>query len=178
MQYGVGWRFHAGAIKALRHNAANMDVLVALGTNAAYVYSILAMLATAGTGHNTHDYFGAPLGCWEAFCGTSRGSASAASDRLCRHVLGLIARFPQAKARITAGQGSFTAVPGWQHNCLQFARVYIVMDTETAAMLITFICLGKLLEAHAKGQTSEALTALMNLTPTQAVLVRTLLKPH
>jgi Cu+-exporting ATPase len=59
VQYGVGWRFHSGAVKALLHNAANMDVLVALGTNAAYAYSILAMLATAGTGHNTHDYFGA-----------------------------------------------------------------------------------------------------------------------
>jgi hypothetical protein len=38
-------------------------------------------------------------------------------------------------------------------------------------MLITFICLGKFLEASAKGRTSEAITALMNLTPTQAVLV-------
>jgi hypothetical protein len=38
-------------------------------------------------------------------------------------------------------------------------------------MLITFICLGKFLEATAKGRTSEAITALMNLTPTQAVLV-------
>ena len=44
-------RFHRGALKALRHGAANMDVLVSLGTNAAYLYSILAMM-TAAALHN------------------------------------------------------------------------------------------------------------------------------
>lgn len=35
----TGWEFHAGAIQALRHGAANMDSLVSLGTTAAFVYS-------------------------------------------------------------------------------------------------------------------------------------------
>ncbi len=38
----IGWSFHAGAVRALRHGAANMDVLVSLGTNAAYAYSVLS----------------------------------------------------------------------------------------------------------------------------------------
>ncbi len=43
---------------------------------------------------------------------------------------------------------------------------------ETGAAIITFIMLGKYLEARAKGQTSEALKALMGLRPTTARVVR------
>eukprot|EP00894_Picocystis_sp_ML_P004363 jgi/Pico_ML_1/54880/g736.t1 len=42
---------------------------------------------------------------------------------------------------------------------------------ETSAMLITFILLGKYLECRAKGQTSEAITKLMQLAPTTATLL-------
>lgn len=42
---------------------------------------------------------------------------------------------------------------------------------ETSAMLITFILMGKYLEAAAKGRTSDAITKLLNLTPEQAVLL-------
>lgn len=42
---------------------------------------------------------------------------------------------------------------------------------ETSAMLITFILLGKYLEASAKGKTSEAIGALLNLTPATAILL-------
>jgi len=42
---------------------------------------------------------------------------------------------------------------------------------ETSAMLITFILLGKYLEASAKGKTSEAIGALLNLTPPTAILL-------
>ena len=41
VQVLVGWRFYAGSYRALRNRRANMDVLVALGTTAAYVYSLL-----------------------------------------------------------------------------------------------------------------------------------------
>ena len=41
---------------------------------------------------------------------------------------------------------------------------------EANAMLITFILLGKYLESIAKGQTSEAISKLMDLTPNTAVL--------
>ena len=42
---------------------------------------------------------------------------------------------------------------------------------ETSAMLITFILLGKYLEASAKGRTSDAITALLTLTPPSALLL-------
>ena len=38
----VGWEFHRGAIKTLRHGSANMDTLVSLGSTAAYVMSVVA----------------------------------------------------------------------------------------------------------------------------------------
>ena len=44
VQFGAGARFHVGAIRALRARRANMDVLVSLGTNAAYAYSVASVL--------------------------------------------------------------------------------------------------------------------------------------
>ena len=41
IQFGAGWKFHVAAAKAMRHGAPNMDVLVVLGTNAAYWYSLV-----------------------------------------------------------------------------------------------------------------------------------------
>jgi Cu+-exporting ATPase len=41
VQFYVGWRFYKGAYHALRGGAANMDVLVALGTSVAYIYSVI-----------------------------------------------------------------------------------------------------------------------------------------
>src|SRR5579863_4235034 len=38
----VGWEFHRGAIKTLRHGSANMDTLVSVGSTAAYVLSVVA----------------------------------------------------------------------------------------------------------------------------------------
>ncbi|MHA1330456.1 MAG: heavy metal translocating P-type ATPase, partial [Candidatus Hodarchaeales archaeon] len=39
-----GWQFHRGAIKVLRHGQFNMDVLIFIGTNAAFWYSVLNLL--------------------------------------------------------------------------------------------------------------------------------------
>lgn len=36
VQFIIGGQFYVGAYKALRNKSANMDVLVALGTSAAY----------------------------------------------------------------------------------------------------------------------------------------------
>lgn len=44
VQFYVGWRFYNGAFHALRGGGANMDVLVALGTTIAYVYSTIHLL--------------------------------------------------------------------------------------------------------------------------------------
>lgn len=40
VQFYIGWHFYVGAYKALRNGSANMDVLIALGTSAAYFYSL------------------------------------------------------------------------------------------------------------------------------------------
>lgn len=95
VQFIAGWPFYRGAWAALRNGSANMDVLVALGTSAAYFFSIANML----TG-DPHLYF------------------------------------------------------------------------ETSAILITLIILGKLLEAVAKGRTSEAIKTLMGLQPKTARVLR------
>lgn len=50
VQFYVGWRFYKGAYHSLRGGAANMDVLVALGTSVAYVYSaVLTMMGHTDT---------------------------------------------------------------------------------------------------------------------------------
>ncbi|XAR60391.1 Cu(2+)-exporting ATPase [Bertholletia excelsa] len=44
VQFVIGQRFYIGSYHALRRKSANMDVLVALGTNAAYFYSVYVMI--------------------------------------------------------------------------------------------------------------------------------------
>jgi Cu+-exporting ATPase len=102
VQLYVGWDYYVGGWKSLRNGAANMDVLVALGSSVAYVYSIVVAVAlTLGTAAmGEHVYF------------------------------------------------------------------------ETAALIITLIKLGKLLEVRAKGQTGEAIRELMALRPADARVMR------
>jgi P-type Cu+ transporter len=45
VQFWAGWRFYGGAWGALKHGQANMNTLVAVGTSAAYLYSVAATLA-------------------------------------------------------------------------------------------------------------------------------------
>jgi Cu+-exporting ATPase len=40
VQFYVGWQYYVGAFKALRNKSANMDVLIAMGSSAAFVYSL------------------------------------------------------------------------------------------------------------------------------------------
>ncbi|MDQ0049072.1 Cu+-exporting ATPase [Paenibacillus polymyxa] len=47
IQFVIGWQFYVGAYKALRNGSSNMDVLVALGTSAAYFYSLYLTLRPA-----------------------------------------------------------------------------------------------------------------------------------
>ena len=102
VQFYVGWDYYTGAWKSLRNGAANMDVLVALGSSVAYGYSVI--IATT----------------------LSLGS-------------------------LIAGE-----------------HVYF----ETAALIITLIKLGKLLEVKAKGETGAAIKELMGLRPPVARLER------
>jgi Cu+-exporting ATPase len=53
VQFWVGKRFYVGAWRALRGGGANMDVLVALGTSMAYLFSAVVTLLAL----NQHVYF-------------------------------------------------------------------------------------------------------------------------
>ena len=99
VQFWLGWRFYVAGWKAARALTGNMDLLVALGTSAAWGLSTYAWL---------------------------------------------------------------TAAPG-QEPALYY---------ETSALLITFILLGKWLEARAKGQTASAIRGLMALRPDTARIRR------
>ncbi len=58
VQFIIGWQFYIGAYKNLRNGGANMDVLVALGTSAAYFYSLYEALKTIGNPeYMPHLYF-------------------------------------------------------------------------------------------------------------------------
>lgn len=103
VQFWSGLRFHRAAISALRHGATNMNTLISVGTNAAYIYSMAAVFAPG------------------------------------LFLAGGIA--PQ---------------------------VYF----DTSAAIITLILLGRLLEARAKGKTSESIRRLMGLQAKTATVVR------
>ncbi len=45
VQFWAGWRFYRGAWGALRHRTADMNTLIAVGTSAAYFYSMAAVLS-------------------------------------------------------------------------------------------------------------------------------------
>ncbi|CAM8889216.1 unnamed protein product [Rhodiola kirilowii] len=58
VQFIVGRRFYSGSYHALRRRSANMDVLVALGTNAAYWYSVyIAIKALLSHTFEGQDFF-------------------------------------------------------------------------------------------------------------------------
>ena len=44
VQLYAGWPFYTGAVRALRHRAADMNTLIAVGTTAAYAYSVATIL--------------------------------------------------------------------------------------------------------------------------------------
>lgn len=59
VQFYVGWDYYVGAYKSLRNGSANMDVLVAMGSSVAYIYSVAVLigltLGSMALGH--HVYF-------------------------------------------------------------------------------------------------------------------------
>ncbi len=58
VQFLVGKQFYIGAYKALKNKSANMDVLVALGTSAAYFYSLYLSFQSIGhEGHSAELYY-------------------------------------------------------------------------------------------------------------------------
>ena len=103
IQFWVGWQFYTGAIAAARHRTTNMNTLIAVGTSAAYIYSVTATFSP-----------------------------------------------------------SLFEIRGYA------AEVYF----DTAAAIIVLILLGRLLEARAKGQTSEAIKKLIGLQAKTARVIR------
>ena len=103
VQLWAGWQFYQGAWGALKHKTANMNTLIAVGTSAAYFYSVAAVL------------------------------------------------FP-----------SFFATAG------RSADVYF----DTASVIIALILTGRLLEARAKGQTSDAIKKLIGMQAKTARVIR------
>jgi P-type Cu+ transporter len=58
VQFFIGKQFYVGAYKALKNKSANMDVLVVLGTSAAYFYSFYLSIGTIGSDyHSVGLYF-------------------------------------------------------------------------------------------------------------------------
>ena len=59
VQFYVGWDYYTGGFKALRNGAANMDVLVAMGSSAAFFYSlpVTVALTMGSTALGSHAYF-------------------------------------------------------------------------------------------------------------------------
>ncbi|MFC1952818.1 heavy metal translocating P-type ATPase [Chloroflexota bacterium] len=59
VQFWAGWQFYKGAWARLKHKASNMNTLIAVGTSAAYFYSVAAILfpgffATGGREANVY----------------------------------------------------------------------------------------------------------------------------
>ncbi|SMO48546.1 heavy metal translocating P-type ATPase [Melghirimyces algeriensis] len=48
VQFWIGWPFYRGAYRSLKNGSANMDVLVAVGTSAAYFYSLYVVIRGEG----------------------------------------------------------------------------------------------------------------------------------
>eukprot|EP00727_Mastigamoeba_balamuthi_P010155 m51a1_g5762 putative p-type atpase (905) ;mRNA; f:1217681-1221048 len=57
VQLYLGRSFYVRSYRALRHGSATMDVLVALGTNAAYVFSVVSLALAAARPHYHAEFF-------------------------------------------------------------------------------------------------------------------------
>ncbi len=60
VQFWVGWQFYTGAMAAARHKTTNMNTLIAIGTSAAYMYSVTATFFPSVfeiKGYSAHVYF-------------------------------------------------------------------------------------------------------------------------
>ncbi|XP_040255528.1 copper-transporting ATPase HMA5 isoform X4 [Aegilops tauschii subsp. strangulata] len=58
VQFVIGRKFYTGAYKAMCHGSPNMDVLIALGTNTAYFYSVYSVLrAATSENYMSTDFF-------------------------------------------------------------------------------------------------------------------------
>ncbi|WEU41097.1 MAG: heavy metal translocating P-type ATPase [Candidatus Odinarchaeum yellowstonii] len=57
IQFIGGWTFYKGAVKALRNRVANMDLLIAVGTLTAYIYSSIVVFAPSLLPFSSKDVY-------------------------------------------------------------------------------------------------------------------------
>jgi Cu+-exporting ATPase len=69
-----GWQFYRGAWAAFRHRAADMNTLIAMGTGAAYLYSIAATVAPGFFAPKINDAHASPA--MQGMAGMSEASAA------------------------------------------------------------------------------------------------------
>ena len=94
----------------------------------------------------------------------------------------LLHRAPNMDTLVALGSGAAFVYSTYALFAMTDAQVKGDMDAvmsymhefyfESAAMILTLITVGKMLEAHSKGKTTNALKGLMNLSPKTAVLLR------
>ena len=154
-QFVIGWTFHKGAYRALRRGRANMDVLVSVGTNA-------GRLRLAAAGGSWRD-------CSAVQCSAVNCLRFCSIVSHCRHL-----HYYTAAPRRPPAPAAFI------YSLISMAVAKVQADYhsrgtffETSSLLITFICLGKYLEAAATGRTSAALSELLKLAPATAILCST-----
>ena len=97
-------------------------------------------------------------------------------------IRGLIHKVPNMDTLVSLGAGAsflystyalFAMTDAMTHAGHEAAMAY--MDEfyfESAATILTLITLGKMLESHSKGKTTDALKSLMNLAPKTAVILK------
>lgn len=78
----LGWQFHSVAAKQARHLSANMDTLISLGSLAAYVYSIWALLVGEAVFFETSGMIITLITLGRAFEARAKGRASEAVHKL------------------------------------------------------------------------------------------------
>ena len=140
IQLGVGSIFYKSAWKGLKHRNANMSLLVAIGTTAAYAYALIAVVRAALL----------PMVADMVEVPNSASSSSSMSG-----MDGMPAGGSTGSSFVETGMHAGSM--GGEH------------FFETATTLITFVILGRYLEAIAKGKTSEAITKLTGMQANTAV---------
>ena len=103
VQFGVGWRFHSRALRALRHGSLTMETLVSLGTTSAWAWSVVITLF-----HDQLMRIGVPAhATWDAaalilgFVALGRWLEAQAKDASTSAVRSLLALRPESAELLT-----------------------------------------------------------------------------
>jgi Cu+-exporting ATPase len=102
VQFTAGLTFYRGSWYALKSRSANMDVLVALGTSAAYFYSLFAFFGTFG--EHDHEVFFETSAMLIAFIRLGKYLEARARGRA-GEALKKLLRLQADKARLITGEG-------------------------------------------------------------------------